>query len=122
MKASFKIAKWTIVVGGILFLLLSVIATFMVGSAGHNSGVKGSTILANVLMVTLLLSSNKFQKNDNSIFNWLTIGSMLWVMICIVIGALDDYTKGDEVTMLTGVVVPAVLFLFVTRGLVKGGA
>ena len=53
MKAYFRIAKSTVIVGGILFILLAVISTFLVGRAGHDSGVKGSTLLANVLMISM---------------------------------------------------------------------
>lgn len=49
----------------------------------------------------------------------LTIASMIWVLLCVVIGAVDDYTEGEGLITVLEILLPTALFLVVAIVLVK---
>lgn len=122
MSLSFKIAKWTIIASGLLFILIAIFAMIMVGSAGHTPAIKGATILADILMLVHLLFSNLFQKFGKLtlvIISLLTISTMLWVLIKIIIEAINNYYKGETFLLIISILIPFVLFITTTTGLIK---
>ena len=122
MKNYFRIAKWIIIIGGLLYISLAIFSIIMVGSSGHNTGIKTSTIFVCLLMVIFLSFTNKFEYFGNRIFeilNWLTIGLIIWVMGNIINGNITDYYKGEELTLILSISIPFILFSTVIIGLIK---
>lgn len=122
MSTYFKISKYTLIFGGIIFFILSIFAVFMVGYGGHDSGIKESSILANILMILLLMFSNQFQKLGERmllILNWSTIITLLWVMINIINRIIKDHNKGEILFDFLLISIPLIFISMAVLGLIN---
>ncbi len=122
MKKLFVISKWTLIIGAIIYNVLTIVFTIIVGSAGHNREIDTSNSLSSLLMIIFLSCSHKFENTTSLIFeilNWLTIALVTWVMINIVKGSIIDDYKGEEWLITLYILLPMVVCLIVVVGFIK---
>ncbi|WP_298511574.1 hypothetical protein [uncultured Kordia sp.] len=118
----FRISKWLLIIGGIIYISLVLFSIITVGSAGHNTGINIVTVFACLLMILFLLLTHKFENFGNKVFeilNWLTIGLIIWVMSNVIYGSLTDYNKGEELLLISSIALPMILASIVVIGLMK---